>query len=204
LAGNGRSQSLVRLFGYQDSVSLDERGRFRLPDDLASAMHRELGRAERTAEPEMALAAYERLSFYFVPGTRQRIFLYPIPNIDLALERFENPPAELDPDVIRRARDYFYYRMRFVEADKQNRLVIPEGLRAHADIGEQVQQITLVAQDYWLALTRSEVAEARVAEELKAFEQVAADLLDPARRTPAPQRPPAREEAEQDRTEPGP
>jgi len=201
--GNGRNHSLVRLFGYQDSVSLDERGRFRLPDDLASALHRELGRVQRAADPEMALAAYERLSFYFVPGTQRRVFLYPIPNIDLALERFENPPADLDPEVIRRARDYLYYRMRFVEADKQNRLVIPEGLREHAHIDEQVQQITLVAQDYWLALIRSDLAEARVAEQVEAFEQVAADLLDPARRTPAAKRPSAPGQAEADRAEAG-
>ena len=97
--GNDRNQSLVRLFGYQDSLSLDERGRFRLPDDLASATHRELGRVQRVAEPEVPLAAYERLSFYFVPGTQQRVFLYPIPNIDLALERFENPPPDIDAEV---------------------------------------------------------------------------------------------------------
>lgn len=182
--GNGRGQRVVLLRGRQAVLSLDRRGRFRLPDDLAGALHRELGRVQRVAEADAAPAAYERLAFYFVPGTQRRIFLYPTPNIDLAIERFEDPPPGLAPEVIRRARDYFYYRMRFVEADTQNRLVVPEGLRQHADIGEQVHQITLVAHNHWLLLSRSELVEETVAEDSAAFDQAAPEILDPARRTP--------------------
>ncbi len=204
LAGNNGDRGFVRLFGYQESVSLDTRGRFRLPDDLAAAVHRELGRARRAAGADMPAAAYERLSFYLAPGTRKRIFVYPIPNADLAVRRFENPPPGMDPEVIRQARDYFYNRVRFVEADKQNRLVIPEGLRQHADIDEQVQQITLVAQNYWLTLSRTELVEQRAAEEQEAFEQVAPDLLDPVYRTPPESSgiPPSSEDGGRSETDP--
>jgi len=170
---------MVRLFGYQEVLSLDARGRFRLPDELSGLLFSELGRASRSAGASAAPAAYERLAFYFVPGTRRRIFLYPTPNIDLAVRSFEQPPAGMPPEVVRQARDYFYNHMRFVDADKQNRLLIPEALRRHAEIGEQVQQIALVAQNYWLTLSRSELVEKEMAENLGAFEQVAADLLDP-------------------------
>jgi DNA-binding transcriptional regulator/RsmH inhibitor MraZ len=173
--------SLVRLFGYQESLSLDARGRFRVPDDLAAAIQRELGRIDRAGG--VLPAPVDRLALYFVPGTRKRVFLYPAPNIRLAVEGFENPAPGIDPEVIRRARDYFYFRMRFVEADKQNRFMIPDGLRQHAEIGDQVQQVTLVAHNHWLALSRSELVEQKTAENLEAFEQAAPDLLNPVRRT---------------------
>jgi len=174
---------LIRLFGYQESLSLDNRGRFRMPDDLAGAVHRELGRVQ-PATPSPS-AAFDRLAFYFVPGTRKRIFLYPAPNVRLAVESFENPPRNMDPEVVRRARDYFYFRMRFVEADKQNRFVIPDGLREHAGIGDDVQQITLIAHNYWLALSRTELVEQKTRDDLEAFEQAAPDLLNPVYRTPS-------------------
>lgn len=183
MGANG-ANGYARLYGYQDSLSLDARGRFRLPDDLASVLYRELARVRYSAGSDAAPAAYERLSFYFVPGTRKRIFVYPTPNVNLAVSSFENPPPGLDPDVVRRARDYFYYRMRFVEADKQNRLVIPDGLREHAGIGDDVSHITLVAQNHWLALSRTELVEQTTAENLEAFEQAAPDLLNPVYRTP--------------------
>ena len=181
--GDNGQHGLVRLFGYQESLSLDARGRFRVPDDLAGALQREVGRVQHQAGATAPPPAFERLAFYFVPGTQRRIFLYPTPNIGLAVDSFENPPAGIDADVIRRARDYFYYRMRFVEADRQNRLVIPEGLREHAGIDDGVQQVTLVAHNYWLALSRSELVEERTREDLEAFEQAAPDLLNPVRRT---------------------
>jgi DNA-binding transcriptional regulator/RsmH inhibitor MraZ len=183
-SGNGGSNGHVRLFGYQDSLSLDARGRFRLPDELSATVHREMGRLQASGGAEAAVAAYQKLAFYFVPGTAKRVFLYPVPNIDLAISAFESPPPGLEPHVVRSARDYFYYRMRFVEADKQNRLVIPEGLRRHADIDEAVSQVTLVAQNFWLALSRTEAVEQATTENLEAFEQVASDLLDPVYRTP--------------------
>jgi DNA-binding transcriptional regulator/RsmH inhibitor MraZ len=179
-AGNSGNGRLVRLRGYEESVSLDTRARFRMPDLLAGALQRELGRAQAHASP----AAFERLSLYFVPGTRKRIFLYPAPNIELAVQSFEGPPPGLEPETIRRARDYFYHRMRFVEADKQNRFVIPDGLRQHAGIDEEAQQVTLVAHNYWLALSRSELVEQETQENRAAFEQAATDLLDPAYRAP--------------------
>ncbi len=176
-SGNGR---YVRLFGYQDELSLDSRGRFRLPDQLVAVLRQELGRVRQNEGRLNQAPALERLAFYFVPGTGKRVFLYPAPNIELAIESFEDPPPGMDPDVIRRARDYFYYRMRFVEADKQNRLAIPDGLREHADIEEAVAQVSLIAHNYWLALTRSDVITQRSAENLEAFEQAAPDLLNPA------------------------
>lgn len=184
LQGNNGNHGLMRLLGYQDVVSLDSRGRFRIPDDLAGMLQRALGSLQRSGAPQPP-AVFERLSLYFVPGTQKRIFLYPAPNIRLAVESFDNPPPGLSPDVVRRARDYFYLRMRFVEADKQNRLVIPEGLREHAGIDEHVQQITLVAQNYWLALSRTELMEQRAAEAGDAFEEAADEFLDPVRRPPS-------------------
>ena len=79
---------------------------------------------------------------------------------------------------------------------RSNRLVIPEALRRHAGIGEQVQHIALVAQNYWLTLGRSELVEKEMAEGLEAFERVAPDLLDPVYRTP-PGAPPPTPETDQ-------
>lgn len=175
--GNGR---LVRLFGYQEQLSLDARGRFRLPDHLVSVLRQEMVRVRQSDGALNQAPVPERLAFYFVPGTREQVFLYPPANVRLAIRSFEDPPPGIDPDVIRRARDYFYLRMRFVEADKQNRLMIPDGLREHAHIDDGVEQVTLVAHNNWLSLTRSELAEQRTMENLEAFEQAAPDLLNPA------------------------
>jgi DNA-binding transcriptional regulator/RsmH inhibitor MraZ len=182
--GNNGKSGLVHLYGYQGVVSLDSRGRFRLPDDLAAALHRALGAVRQSPASETPPAMFERLSFYFVPGPLKRIFLYPTCNIRLAVQSFESPPPGLKPDVVRRARDYFYLRMRFVEADRQNRLVVPDGLRLHAGIDERVEQIALVAQNYWLALSRTELVEERTTEDWKAFEEASPDLLDPVCRAP--------------------
>ncbi|MFO8006400.1 MAG: hypothetical protein R6V05_01550 [Candidatus Brocadiia bacterium] len=175
---------LVRLFGYHETLSLDQRGRFRLPDHLAGALNQELGRVRQAAGALDQTGGPQRLAFYFVPGTRERIFLYPVPNAGLATDSFENPPPGVDPDVLRKARDYFYDLMRFVEADKQNRLLIPEELRTHAGIDQSVEQVTLVAHNNWLALSRSDLAEKRTRENLEAFEQAAPDLLNPVRSRP--------------------
>lgn len=176
-AGNGATGGLVRVVGFQESLSLDERGRFRLPDDLAAALQRELGRVGGGA-------AFDRLALYFVPASGKRVFLYPVPNVRLALDRFEKPPAGMDPAVVRRARDYFYFRMRFVEADRQNRFSIPDGVRQHAGIDEAVQQITVVAHNNWLSLSRTDMEEQRAVEDLAAFDAAADELLDPV--CPAP------------------
>jgi DNA-binding transcriptional regulator/RsmH inhibitor MraZ len=183
--GNNGRPPLIELYGYQGAVSLDSRGRFRLPDDLAGALQNALGAAERSPGSEVPPAVFKRLAFYFVPGSQRRIFLYPTSNIRLAIEGFGNPPASLPADITRRARDYFYLRMRFVEADRQNRLVIPDGLRQHAGIGEDVEQITLVAQQYWLALCQTELVERKATEDGEAFEQAADEVLDPLYRPPS-------------------
>jgi hypothetical protein len=75
--------------------------------------------------------------------------------------------------------------MRFVEADRQNRLQLPEPLRTHAQIDGEVQQVSLIAHNYWLALTRAELDEQRTLEDLEAFEKAAPDLLNPACRSAA-------------------
>jgi DNA-binding transcriptional regulator/RsmH inhibitor MraZ len=171
--GIGRGNGLVSLVGFQEVLSLDGRGRFRLPDELAAALHTELGRLGAPAH------SYDRLSFYFVPGTARRIFLYPVPNVQLAIDGFESPPPGMDPKVVRRARDYFYYRMRFVEGDRQNRFGLPEGVRQHAGISDDVQRVTLVAHNHWLSLGRTDLEEQRALEDLETFDSAADDLLDP-------------------------
>jgi DNA-binding transcriptional regulator/RsmH inhibitor MraZ len=171
-AGNQGTNGLVSVVGFQEVLSLDNRGRFRLPDELAAALHTELGRVG-SASP------YERLAFYFVPGTARRIFLYPVPNVRLAIDRFENPPPGMEPAAVRRARDYFYYRMRFVEGDKQNRLSIPDGVRQHAGIDDDVQQITVVAHNHWISLGRADLEEQRALESVEVFDAAAEELLDP-------------------------
>jgi DNA-binding transcriptional regulator/RsmH inhibitor MraZ len=195
--GATENNGLVRLIGYHETLRLDERGRFRLPDDLAGALQRELG---RTAQANGAAAAMPagRLALYFVPGTENRVFLYPAPNIDLAVDRFENPPPGMDPQQVRRARDYFYYRMRFVEADKQNRFQVPEGVRQHAEIDEDVQHVSLVAHGNWLSLSRSDAEDQRALDNRAAFEMAAPDLLNPVYRQP--QRPVAETPAEDDQS----
>lgn len=182
--GNNGDIALVQIFGYRETLSLDARARFRLPDELAGMLHRALGRAQARGQAAGPPAAFERLTFYLVPGPGRRVLLYPPTNIHLAVERFENPPAGMDAGAIRQARDYFYDRMRFVEADRQNRLLLPEGLRVHAGIGEEVKQIALVAHNYWLALAPAELVEELTAARLDAFEKMAPELLDPAHRTP--------------------
>ena len=171
-AGNGGGKGLVRLVAFQEALSLDNRGRFRLPDELAGALRTELGRVGSGS-------GYDRLALYFVPGTAKRVFLYPVPNVQIAIDRFENPPPGMAPAVVRRARDYFYYRMRFVEGDRQNRFSIPDGVRQHAAISDDVQEVTVVAHNHWLSLGRTDLEEQRALENLETFDRAADELLDP-------------------------
>ncbi len=175
--GNG---ALVRLAGHWEKLSLDRRGRFRLPDHLANVLREELIRVRQQSSSLDQTSAGRRLAFYLVPGTRRRIFLYPVPNISLAIDSFENPPPGMDHELVRRARDYFYDQMRFVEADKQNRLLVPDRLRQHAEIDETVEHVVVAAHNNRLELTRSDLAEERLEENKEAFQQTAAELLDPA------------------------
>jgi len=90
---------LVRLVGFEESLSLDERGRFRLPDELSAALQRELGRVGNGA-------AFDRLALYFVPAAgKAACSSTPWPNVRLAIDRFETPPPGMDPAVVRRARE---------------------------------------------------------------------------------------------------
>ncbi len=175
-AGNAREHAsgngLVTFFGFQDTLSLDARGRFRLPDDLAAAL-----RARSLPLP--GASGYERLSFYFVPGTEDRAFLYPVPNVQMVIDRFENPPPGMDPSVVRRARDYLYHCMRYVEGDRQNRFSIPDAVREHAGITDDVQRITLVAHNHWLSLGRADLEEQRAQKNRQTFKTAVADLMDP-------------------------
>jgi DNA-binding transcriptional regulator/RsmH inhibitor MraZ len=158
--------------------------RFRLPDHLAGHLHHEMGRVE--GQSNLPPAAGRRMGFYFVPGTRERVFLYPAQNIDIAISRFESPPPGVDPAQVRKARDYFYSMMTFVEADKQNRLQIPQHLCEHAGLDEGASQIVLVGHNLWLSLSRAAAAEEIEADGREALEAIGPDILDPV----TPQQPP--------------
>ncbi len=170
-------RNLVHVFGHRESLSLDERMRFRLPDHLAGALAQEMGRVG--AASSLSPAARQRLAFYFVPGTRSRIFLYPAQNIEVAVRRFESPPPGIDHGELRAARDYFYSMMEFVEADRQNRLQIPAHLCEHAQIGEQGRQVVLVAHNLWLSVSSLETAEKLQENARAAFDAIGHDVLDP-------------------------
>lgn len=170
-------QNLVHTFGHRENLSVDGRMRFRLPDHLAGHLQREMGRVD--GQSNLPPAAQQRMGFYFVPGTRDRIFLYPAQNIDVAIARFESPPAGSDPQRVRQARDYFYSMMTFVEADRQNRLQIPDHLCDHAGLDDDCGQVVLVGHNLWLSISRSETAEDMQAEGREALEEIGADILDP-------------------------
>lgn len=164
--------------------------RFRLPDHLAGSLQREMGRVQ--GESNLPPAAQGRMGFYFVPGTRDRIFLYPAQNIDVAISRFESPPPGADPERVRQARDYFYSMMTFVEADRQNRLQIPKHLCEHADLDESAEQVVLVGHNLWLSVSRGTAAEELETEGREALEEIGADILDPV----TPRRPPGASDTE--------
>lgn len=173
------SPGLVHICGYPQVLSLDERFRFRIPDDLAQRLHREMGRV--AGDSHMPPAAFERLSLYFVAGPNQRILLFAPCNIRVPMQRFENPPPGADPVQIRAARDYFYRMMQFVEADRQNRFVIPEHLRQHGGIDEPEREVLLITHDLWLVLVRSSLAREEDRMGREALDQLGADIIDPVR-----------------------
>ena len=167
----------VHLVGHREELKLDGRFRFRIPDQLAGGLQRELGRVEGNSQ--MPPGAFQRISFYFVPGPDQQILLYPPTNIQLAIERFQKPVAGADPAQVRAARDYFYSMMRFVEADRQNRLVIPEHLREHAGLDDDQKEVLLSGHDLWLVLRKRSLAAEHEVKGREALNQVGADILDP-------------------------
>ncbi|MFP4029100.1 MAG: hypothetical protein ACLFWL_15015 [Candidatus Brocadiia bacterium] len=168
---------LIHIYGHRESLSLDDRFRFRIPDRLASVLQQELGRVGGDAG--LTPAARQKLAFYFVPGPANRIFLYPAANIQVAISRFESPPPGTDPELVRAARDYFYRMMTFVEADRQNRVQIPEHLCGHAGIDGQEGQIVLASHNVWLSVARASEAEKFESTGRDAFETVGPDVLDP-------------------------
>ena len=168
---------LMHVYGYRERLKMDQRFRFRIPDTLSGKLFQELGRVQSGSN--MPPAAFDRLSFYFVPGPGKKLFLYPPGNEKVAVDRFENPPPSADPAQVRAARDYFYSQMRFVEADKQNRVVIPEHLREHAGLDEDEDEVLLVAHNLWLVLTPGSAAPENKQTGKQAFDQLGADILDP-------------------------
>jgi len=171
--------SYVHLVGAREELKLDGRFRFRLPDQLAGRLQQEMGRVQ--SDSKMPPGAFQRLSFYFVPGPNEQILLYPPTNIEIAIDRFQNPVVDADPAQIRAARDYFYSRMEYVEADKQNRLVIPEHLREHAGLDEDQKEVLLNGHGLWLVLRKSSLAAEREANGKEAMNQVGGNILDPIR-----------------------
>ena len=170
--------NLVHLFGHREMLALDGRHRFRLPDEVARSLEHELGRL--SGKSNLPPAAFQRLAFYFVPGTIGRIFVFPTANINVAIGRFENPPPGQDPAQIRAARDYFFSMMCFVEADRQNRVQIPEDLLLkHAGIKADDKQIVLVCHDLWMAISSEQAAKEEQARGREAFEAVGQNVLDP-------------------------
>jgi len=169
--------SLVHTFGHRELLSLDSRYRFRLPDDVARKLDREMGRV--AGQSDLPPTAFERLSFYLVPGTNERLFLYPAPNIRVAIDRFENPPPGQDPALLRSARDYFYGMMCFVEADRQNRLQIPDHLREHAGINGAEDHVVLICHNLWLTVVKGSAAKQLDSTGREALEQVGPSVLDP-------------------------
>jgi DNA-binding transcriptional regulator/RsmH inhibitor MraZ len=173
--------NLARIFGYRDVLSLDARHRFRLPDGLAASLHQEQGRVG--PQTNLPRAAVQRLAFYFVPGTKRRIFLYPASNIEIAITRFECPPPGKDPEELRAARDYFYSAMTFVEADRQNRLQVPDHLLEHAGL-EGERQVVLMSHNYWLSIAGTSVAKDINARGREALEKIGPEVLDPVQSQP--------------------
>jgi len=168
--------SLVHIFGHRENLTLDARGRFRIPDELARELSQELARVAGHAN--IAPQALQRLSFYMVPGTQKRIFLYLATNIQVAVQRFENPPAGADATQVRAARDYFYEMMCFVEADRQNRVQIPDHLRAHAGLDGKERQILIAGHNLWLTIAKSSAAKGMQTEGSEALEQIGPSVLD--------------------------
>jgi DNA-binding transcriptional regulator/RsmH inhibitor MraZ len=176
LSMGNKETSLVHIFGHREILTLDARGRFRIPDELARELYQEYARA--AGQSNLPPRALQRLSFYLVPGTRRRIFLYPPTNIHVAVERFENPPAGQDPEQVRAARDYFYGMMCFAEADRQNRVQIPDHLREHAGINGKERQILISGHNLWLTVTRSSAAREMQTKGMEALENVGPSVLD--------------------------
>jgi len=167
---------IIEILGRGDFLSLDARKRFRLPEELSDALRRAYGQA--APHSDLPPDAVNRLPFYFAPGTGKRIFLYPAPNIALATSQFEAPPAGMAPALVRKARDYFYGLLRFAEADRQNRLQLPEPLCRHAAIGDDVDRVCLVCRGAWFVISKVSTEDELMAEREAAFEQCVDELLD--------------------------
>jgi len=73
--GNNGHPDKVHIYGFRESLRLDDRSRFRIPDELAAILHEEFGRTR--GESNVPSSAFQRLGFYFAPGPASKIFLYP-------------------------------------------------------------------------------------------------------------------------------
>jgi MraZ protein len=147
-----------------------------VPDELARELTGELARA--AAQSNLPPRALQRLSFYLVPGTQRRIFLYPPTNIQVAVQRFESPPPGQDPAQVRAARDYFYSMMGFAEADRQNRVQIPDHLREHAGLDAKERQALIAGHNLWLTIVKSSAAKEMQEKGFSALEEVGPNVLD--------------------------
>jgi DNA-binding transcriptional regulator/RsmH inhibitor MraZ len=167
---------LVTLVGFQAVVSKDKRGRLRMPEEMVRMVDRRLARLQGMLG---GAVGPQRQAFYFTPATGSRLFLYPLPNIELAKRRINNPPRSMDPERARAVRDYFYETVAYAEPDRQNRLQIPDALSEHAKL-DDVDQVKIVAHDYYFVLEAAEQAEEGRSERRVIFENAAVDLMDPA------------------------
>jgi DNA-binding transcriptional regulator/RsmH inhibitor MraZ len=166
---------LIRVAGLNHDLLLDDRLRIRIPDELARYLIREQGRL--SGQPSAAPSDV-RLGFYLAPGTRGRILLYPSLNAALATWAVEHPPAGLDPKAVRSARNFFYYHFQYVEADKFNRLLIPEQIRELTNLGRENRKVFVRGKQYYFELM-DESAFGELCQVGKDdFERIGDDLLD--------------------------
>lgn len=172
-----QNSHLIEIFGRGDPLSLDARKRFRLPDALVDELRVAFHRV--ATHTDLSPDAINRLPFYFAPGTQNRIFLVPAPNLHVLTDRLEHPAAGSDPVQVRKARDYFYSLLRYADADRQNRLQIPDALQRHAGIEDGAESVSLICRGLWFVLCRAETEQQMLADGKAAFDQYGDDLLDP-------------------------
>ena len=151
-----------------------------MPDGLARNLLQEMARL--AGKSDLLPGALERLSFYFVVAADQQVLLFPAPNVHIAIERWESPPADCDEGLWRSARNYFYRMMCFAEADRQNRLQIPDHIREHAGINGSDDHIALVCRDLWVSLVKGSALKQQDVTGGEALNQLGPGVQDPVHR----------------------
>lgn len=169
-------QKLIPVAGLNYDLLLDDRLRIRLPDELADLLRDAVMKQIEGADIRRSEI---RLAFYLAPGTNRRLLLYPRGNHELATEAVERPRPGLDPVKVRSARNHFYYHFQYVEADKFNRLTIPERHRKLIGLGEEGRKIMLRAKKYYFEIMSEQAFEHLDSVGRNDFEEVGDDLLDP-------------------------